>query len=210
MNSESDDILEEYDLEPFQVDESLFDLGLSAEQQQKIYEARREAAEQFNFLTKRNRNRFLKIKEEIQSKISGMQERISLLEVDNKNLIEQKETLAKEIQRLNVLMQQKDQEHLKNLELHDYENFQTIDKLKKIIAAKGEPKEKIVEKIVEIEKIVEVKSDNQISIDIYEDLCRDLVQALSWHFRNSCEDIAGSGYNKTVKALNNYISFKEK
>lgn len=207
MNPESEDILEEYDLEPFQVDESLFDLGLSAEQQQKIYDARREAAEQFNFLTKKNRNRFLKIKQEIQDKISGMQERISDLEGDNKKLEQEKSTLTEEIQRLNTLMQQRDQEHLKNLELHDHQHVETIEQLKKIIASKGEPKEKIVEKIVEVEKLVEPKNSQEL--EGYKTLCEDLAQALYWHLKNNSDNIVGSGHNITVKALNSYVSFRE-
>jgi len=200
MNFESDDILEEYEIEAFELDQSLVQLGINEAQQQKIYEAKKEAAEQFNFLTKRNKNRFIKIKEEIQQKIIG-------IENQNKSLKEENQELKKEIEKLVLKIQQKDEENIKNLEQRDAQNASRIQSLEKALASQAATKpdsssnsnEKALEKKLRAkEKEAEKITDKYV---FYKELSEQLAKVL---YRNT----KSFDYTATVDSLKKYIKSK--
>lgn len=90
-----ENLFQETEEEPFQIDNALLDMGINEDQQKAIFEAKREVLQQYSAFKKNKNKNYLRIKKEVYSKINEIEEQKNLLEAQNAEL-------KKEIQELQM------------------------------------------------------------------------------------------------------------
>jgi hypothetical protein len=85
-----ENLFQEIEEEPFEIDEALLDMGISGDQQLAIYEAKKEVLNQYNALKNYNNKNYIRIKKEIEKKLGEIESEKETLLAEN---IELKKTI---------------------------------------------------------------------------------------------------------------------